>query len=308
MTNELTVRVQSTVIPPMSWNEEEVQRNIDEMLAAYTGRVYTPDTIKGAKEDRAKVNAWNKQLGASVTAAKKLYMKPLEDFQQSVKKMQGQCAAVAGAIDAQVKAVEQAEKDEKASSLRLVYRDIIGELEPLISFERLLVPQWLNKTYALATATKELRQKIEDIRSDLNFVRETCGEDAELCQTEYLKNLSVRDAVQEHNRRVDCRERLKAAEAAREAEARARAAAPVIIPPTEEEREMKARAAAATQAKAFITDEDRLDFEAMREAQTAAPVEPVRNRYHFWVEFTEADIEWFKKGAAERGFRFGPIK
>lgn len=308
MTNELTVRVQSPVIPPMSWNEEEVQRNIDEMLAAYTGRVYTPDTIKGAKEDRAKVNAWNKQLGASVTAAKKLYMKPLEDFQQSVKKMQSQCTAVAGAIDAQVKAVEQAEKDEKASSLRLVYRDSIGELEPLISFERLLVPQWLNKTFSLAAATKELRQKIEDIRSDLNFVRETCGEDADPCQTEYLKSLSVRDAVQEHNRRADCRERLKAAAAAREAEARARAAAPVIIPPTEEEREMKARAAAATQAKAFITDENRLDFGAMQEAQNAAPAEPVRNRYHFWVEFTQEDIEWFKKGAAERGFRFGAIK
>lgn len=58
MTNELTVRVQSPVIPAMSWNEEEVQRNLDEMLAAYTGRVYTPESIKGAKEDRAKVNAW----------------------------------------------------------------------------------------------------------------------------------------------------------------------------------------------------------------------------------------------------------
>lgn len=308
MTNELTVRVQSPVIPAMSWNEEEVQKNLDEMLEAYTGRIYTPETIKGAKEDRAKVNAWNKQLGASLTAAKKLYMKPLEDFQGSIKKMQAQCAQVSGAIDAQVKAVEQAEKDEKTSSLRLVYRDSIGELEPLISFERLLVPQWLNKTYALATATKVLRQRIEDIRSDLNFIRETCGEDAEPCQTEYLKNLSVREAVQEHNRRFDCRERLKAAEAAREAEARARAAAPVIIPPTEEEREMKARAAAATQAKAFITDENRLDFGAMQEAQTSSPAEPVRNRYHFWVEFTQEDIEWFKNGASERGFRFGPIK
>lgn len=50
MTNELTVRVQSPVIPAMSWNEEEVQRNLDEMLAAYTGRVYTLESIKGAKK------------------------------------------------------------------------------------------------------------------------------------------------------------------------------------------------------------------------------------------------------------------
>ena len=290
MTNELTVRVQSPVIPAMSWNEEEVQRNLDEMLAAYTGRVYTPESIKGAKEDRAKVNAWNKQLGASLTAAKKLYMKPLEDFQGSIKKMQAQCAQVSGAIDTQVKAVEQAEREEKASSLRLVYRDSIGELEPLIPFERLLVPQWLNKTYDLSKATKDLRQAIEDIKSDMEAIRDTCGEDVE----------KSRAAQRE-------------AEAARIAAERARAAAPVFVQPTDEEREMKARAAAATQAKMFITSEGRLDFKAVNEAavdaeQPEPAAEPERNRYRFWVEFTKQDIEWFKKGAAERGFRFGCIK
>ena len=110
MENELTVRVERPAIPAMSWNKDEVQQNLDEMLAAYKGRVYTPESIKSAKEDRAKVNGWDKQLGAAVTAAKKLYMKPLEDFQQSVKEMQGKCKEISGAIDAQVKAVEAAEK------------------------------------------------------------------------------------------------------------------------------------------------------------------------------------------------------
>lgn len=308
MTNELTVRVQSPVIPAMSWNKDEVERNLDEMLAAYKGRVYTPESIKSAKEDRAKINKWSKQLGAALTSAKKMYMDPLNDFTSGIKEMQDKCAVAAGAIDQQVKAVEQAEKDEKASSLRLVYRDSIGELEPLIPFERLLVPQWLNKTYDLSKATKDLRQAIEDIKSDMEAIRDTCGEDVEACTTEYLKSLSVNEAMREHNRREKSRAAQREAEAARIAAERARAAAPVIIPPTDEEREMKARAAAATQAKAFITDENRLDFGAMQEAQTAASSEPVRNRYHFWVEFTQEDIEWFKKGAAERGFRFGPIK
>lgn len=60
MTNELTVRVERPVIPAMSWNEEEVQKNLDELLAAYTGRVYTPESIKDAKADRAAVNKWDK--------------------------------------------------------------------------------------------------------------------------------------------------------------------------------------------------------------------------------------------------------
>lgn len=304
MTNELTVRVERPVIPAMSWNKDEVQKNLDELLAAYTGRVYTPESIKDAKADRAAVNKYDKQLSDALRAAKKLYMEPLEEFGQSVRAMQAQCKAVSGAIDKQVKAVEEAERAEKESSLRLVYRDSAGELDPLIPFERLLVPQWLNKTYDLAKATKELRQALENCRSDLKFVRETCGEDTEPCTTEYLRSLSVNDAVREHARRVESREKQRQAEAARLAAERARAAAPVIVPPTEEEREIVEQAERQTRANAFITASGRLDCEFLQQFAEPAP----RKRYKFWVEFSPEDIEWFKQGAAERGFRYGSVK
>lgn len=308
MTNELTVRVQNPVIPAMIWNKDEVQQNLDEMLASYTGLVYTPESIKGAKDDRAKINNWDKQLGAAVTAAKKIYLKPLEDFQADIKVMREQCKKVSGAIDEQVKAVEQAEKDEKASTLKLVYRDCIGELEPLISFERLLDTHWLNKTFDLAEAKKALCKAIEGIRSDLDFIRENCGEDVEPCTTEYLRNLSVNEAVREHTRREKSRAAQREAEAAREAAERARRAAPVIVPPTAEEREMRAQAAAATQAAAFITPDGRLDVEAMQTMAAAQPSAPARKKYYFWVEFSPEDIKWFRQAAKERGFRFGSIE
>lgn len=306
MTNELTVRVERPVIPAMSWNKDEVQKNLDEMLAAYTGRVYTPDSIKSAKADRALIRKWKTQLGSALTAANKLYTDPLESFKTSIREMQAQCDKASNAIDKQVKAVEQAEKDEKAASLRLVYQDCIDELKPLIPFERLLDAHWLNKTYDLAQAEKELRQAVENIRSDLAFLRETCGIDLEPCTTEYLKDFSVNAAVREHTRREDSRSAQREAEAARIAAERARAAAPVIAPPTEEEREMKAKAQQNTQASAFITASGRLDCEVLQ--QFAEPAAPARKRYSFYVDFTEDDIRWFKQGAAERGFRYGSIK
>ena len=306
MTNELTVRVERPVIPAMSWNKDEVQKNLDEMLAAYTGRVYTPDSIKSAKADRALIRKWKTQLGSALTAANKLYTDPLESFKTSIREMQAQCDKAANAIDKQVKAVERAEKDEKAASLRLVYQDCIDELKPLIPFERLLDAHWLNKTYDLAQAEKELRQAVENIRSDLAFLRETCGIDLEPCTTEYLKDFSVNAAVREHNHREDSRSAQREAEAARIAAERARAAAPVIAPPTEEEREMKAKAQQNTQASAFITASGRLDCEVLQ--QFAEPAAHARKRYSFYVDFTEDDIRWFKQGAAERGFRYGSIK
>ena len=303
MTNELTVRVERPVIPAMSWNKEEVQQNLDEMLATYTGRVHTPEAIKDAKADRAAVNKWEKQLGDALRAAKKLYTEPLDAFSQSIKAMQAQCKQVSGAIDTQVKAVEQAQREEKASTLRLVYRDCIGELEELIPFERLLDEHWLNKTFDLSQAEKDLRLGIETRRNELKLIRDTCGEDAEACTTEYLRNLCVNDALQEYTRRHNAREALRKAEAERAAAERAKAAAPVIIPPSEEERQLRAEAAQAAQANAFITASGRLDCEVLQQF-----AEPARKKYRFWVEFTEDDIAWFKQGAAQRGFRFGSIK
>lgn len=309
MQNELTVRVEHTELPAIRWNEDEVQQNLTEMLAAYTGRVYTPDTIKDAKADRAAVNKLDKQLADAARSAKAFYMKPLEEFLQSAKQMQGQCKQVSGAIDTQVKAVEEAERQDKQDALQAVYTDCIAELREIIPFDRLLVPQWLNKTYDLAKASRELRKSVETRREELRLIRETCGEDAEACTTEYLRDLNLNAALVEHSRRQNARDAQRRAEAERKAAERAQAAAPVVIPPTEEERQIKAEAEQAAQANAFITASGRLDCEVIqRFAEPAQPEVPSRKRYSFWVEFTREDIAWFKQGAAERGFRYGSIK
>lgn len=309
MQEELTVRVEHPELPAIRWNEAEVQQNLTEMLAAYTGRVYTPDTIKDAKADRAAVNKLDKQLSDAARSAKAFYMKPLEEFLQSAKQMQVQCKAVSGAIDQQVKAVEEAERQDKADALRAVYADCIGELRELIPFDRLLVPQWLNKTYDLAKAGRELRKSVETRREELRLIRETCGEDAEACTTEYLRELNLNAALVEHGRRQNARDAQRRAEAERMAAERAQATAPVIIPPTEEERQIKAEAAQEAQTNAFITASGRLDCEVLqRFAEPAQSETPARKKYSFWVEFTREDIAWFKQGAAERGFRYGSIK
>lgn len=309
MQEELTVRVEHPELPAIRWNEAEVQQNLTEMLAAYTGRVYTPDTIKDAKADRAAVNKLDKQLSDAARSAKAFYMKPLEEFLQSTKQMQTRCKAVSGAIDQQVKAVEEAERQDKADALLAVYADCIGELREMIPFDRLLVPQWLNKTYDLAKASRELRKSVETRREELRLIRENCGEDAEACTTEYLRELNLNAALVEHSRRQNARDAQRRAEAERQAAERAKANAPVIIPPTDEERQIAAEAVQTAQANAAITPDGRLDFSMLQKfAEPAQSGTPARKQYRFWVEFTREDIAWFKQGAAERGFRYGSIK
>jgi hypothetical protein len=273
MGNELvTVRMEVPDIAPPQGNLDEIQSNLDTLLAAYTGRAYTEEEIKDAKKDRAQLNTWDKQLGAAAKALKEHYLKALNEPLDRITAMREQVKQCADAIDAQVKAVEQAEKEEKGRTLLLIYKDAIGEdLEPILTFDKLLNPKWLNKTYSLSQAERELRKAIEICRESLRIIRTTCGQDAEACTTEYLRNLSLNDAMNEHQRREDSRAAQARAEEARRAAEMARAAAPVIIPPTQEEREIKAEAAATAQASAYITNDGRLDMSAL--AQNAAPTQ-----------------------------------
>lgn len=304
MNELLQVQVIAPTLAEPTTNLDEVQDNIDALLAAYTGRVYTPDEIKGAKADRAQVNKWDKQLADAATAIKKHYLERVDPVLDRIAAMRRQVKEVSAAIDRQVKAVEESEREDKRCALEGIYREAAGEdLAPLVPFSRLLESRWLNKTVSLEAAGRELRKAVATRREELRIIRTTCGDDAEACIAEYTRDLSLNDALNECQRRKDARAALAQAEAAREARQRLERSAPIVIPPTEEERRVRTEAAAAAQAGAFITKDGRLDTELL---QTFA--QPQRSRYRFWVDFTPEDIAWFKAAAAERGFPFGSIK
>lgn len=308
MANELVqVRIQVSPIPEPAGNLDEVQANIDTLLASYTGRVYTAEEIKSAKDDRAQVNKWDKQLAEAAKAIKDKYLEKVDPTLNRIAEMRGQVKQVSAAIDHQVKAVEEAEREEKRKALEQIYQDAAGaDLAPIVPFDSLLDRRWLNKTVPISTASRELRKLLEQRREELHIIRETCGDDAEACIAEYTRAFRLNDALREYQRRKDLRLAAAQAEAARAAAEQTRMAAPVTIQPSEEDRQIRAEASAAAHAGAFVTKEGRLDTSLLQ--TFAQPQEPERHRYRFWVEFTQDDIRWFKTAAAERGFRFGSIK
>lgn len=308
MTAELVqVKIQVPAIPEPTGNLDEVQANIDTLLASYTGRVYTADEINSAKDDRAQVNRWDKQLAEAAKAIKDKYLEKVDPLLDRITEMRGQVKQVSAAIDHQVKDVEEAERKDKCKALEQIYQEAAGEdLSPIVPFSSVLDRRWLNKTTPLSTAGRELRKLLEQRREELRIIRETCGDDAEACIAEYTRDFRLNDALREHQRRKDLRLAAAQAEAARAAAEQARRAAPVTIPPSEEERQIRSEAVTAAHAGAFVTREGRLDTELLQ--TFAQPAEPQRHRYRFWVEFTPEDIRWFKAAAAERGFRFGSIK
>lgn len=292
-------------LPPVLWNEEEIQKNLDEMLASYQGRTYTEDEIKNAKADRAAVNKIDKQLADAKKRVVDMYRDPVAEFSAKIDAMRQQTQAISAAIDQQVKHVEDARKADKRVLFEGVYDGMIGDdLRPLIAFDKLLDPKWLNASTTLAPARQELMARIETCRAELDTLRSTCGDDFEAVERVYLNNLSIREAMAEWSHIQQTREAQRRAEEARQAEEAARRAAPIVVPPTDEEREAREQGAVRAQTNQIITEEGRLDFSSLQPKSEAEQPK----WYNFGAWLTRDDIAALKLFFAGRDIKYGKAK
>ncbi len=308
MMTDLTVKLsERPEIPAPKWNEEEVAAWLDETLAAYEGRQYTPDDLKGAKADRATVNKVEKGLQQAQKAVIDFYNQPVEDFKAKMKAYREKAKQCSAAIDVQIKAVEEAQRQEKKAGLEAVYDEHIGaELKELIPFDKLFDPRWANASTPVSTAKTELLTKIETCKGEIDTLREVTGDDFAACEQVYLQNLSIRDGIAEHKRLAELRQAQERAAAARAAEEAAKAAAPVYSIPSEEEREAAAAGRKAAENNRYITKEGRLDFDLQRFVE--AEPEQARDYDVRLYDMTDAKIAAFKQFCAAANIRFGKVK
>lgn len=149
-------------LPAVAWNYEEVKAEVEASLAQYKDRAYTPETIGGAKADRAALNKLADVLAAKRREVKAQYLAPYENFERQCKEVEGMIAAASKAIDAQVKEFEGVEKERKRGTIIEIYQSIAGELVAMVPPAAVWNPKWLNKTYSIDAIRKH--QQLEHIR------------------------------------------------------------------------------------------------------------------------------------------------
>ena len=76
-------------LPAVAWNYEEVKAEVEASLAQYKDRAYTPETIGGAKADRAALNKLADVLAAKRREVKAQYLAPYENFERQCKEVEG---------------------------------------------------------------------------------------------------------------------------------------------------------------------------------------------------------------------------
>lgn len=237
---------ESNFLKHIEWNKEELLAAVRNKIALYEGIVYTEETVKTAKNDRAELNNLVKAIDERRKKVKEVINQPYAEFEKELKEITDLIKKQSAEIDEQVKVFEAAEKEEKKAKIMEAYEKAIGNLAEILPFSKVFDQRYLNKTCKLASAIAEVQKKIEQVKTDLETIESVCGKYKLNAKDVYVRTLDLSKAMAEEKRLKDLEEKLeaeriqkeKAAEERRKAE-EARKAEAERIRKEEEQKEIE---------------------------------------------------------------------
>lgn len=166
---------ESNFLKHIEWNKEELLAAVRSKVASYEGIVYTEETVKTAKNDRAELNNLVKAIDERRKKVKEVINQPYAEFEKELKEITDLIKKQSAEIDEQVKAFETAEKEEKKAKIMEAYKKAIGNLAEILPFSKVFDQRYLNKTCKLESAIADVQKKIEQVKTDLETIESVCG-------------------------------------------------------------------------------------------------------------------------------------
>lgn len=164
-------------LPEVSFNEEEISKQLDEYLKKYKGLVFVDeDELKDAKSIRAEMNKVKKLLDDERKKVKKELSAPISAFEDKIKKLVQKVDEVNSDIDIQVKKFEEELKEKKKKEIEEMFSEVdmkkydIQEYE--ITFPDIFEQQWLNQSVSLHKVGNEMTNKLKDIQKDIMIIKQ----------------------------------------------------------------------------------------------------------------------------------------
>ena len=192
----MELKVNELVVPErITWNYEELKKELTEKTELYASVVYTDETIKQAKADRAKLNALKTALNSERIRMEREYMTPFNEFKAQVAEIIGIIDKPVKAIDAQIKDFEKREQDEKRVKIIELFDGIENKPEWL-KIEQLWDPRWLNKSTTFRMIEENILGLLNRIETELATI-ETLAEGSFEAEAEYKRTLDMGGAIAE---------------------------------------------------------------------------------------------------------------
>lgn len=217
MNFELEKPIEELLPKQIGFNVEELKPWIEESIAKYQGMVVTADTIKEAKDDRAKLNKLRSSIEDERKRIKREWNKPYTAFEKKVKSLVGLIDKPIENIDGQLKTYEEHRKAEKQDAIQTLFDENAKDLKDLITLDRIANPKWLNASYGMNAIEEEMVAALNDIRGNRLLIPDICPGYEDYAMDYYLKTLDIVATKTEYERYKAVQEKIAAERKAREA-------------------------------------------------------------------------------------------
>ena len=196
----LTPAIEQVIPPQISFNFEEIKSELAGKLQVYQSMVVTESGIKEAKADRANLNKFKSALADSRKAVKAQWNQPLSDFEGKMKELERMVDEPIGAIDRQVKAYDEAKKQDKRQQIERFFEGAVGDLEEVLPLSKIWNDRWLNATYPMKDIEKEIVERIRKTHSDIGIIVAMQLPCCDQMLSTYLETLDMSRAMEEKHK------------------------------------------------------------------------------------------------------------
>lgn len=195
--SDMEIRICEYQVPEViSFNYEEIKAELQKKMDEYASCVYTDDTVKEAKADRAYLNNLKKSINAKRLELEREYNRPFTEFKAKINEIIGIIDKPIEIIDTRVKEFE-AEQKEKRKGEVVAY--IAENTENAELFDLAWDDKWLNTS----TSMKKVRETIAELDArftrELNILKEISEYSFEAIE-KYKHTLDLTAAIEETKR------------------------------------------------------------------------------------------------------------
>lgn len=184
----------------IEWNFEELKVEITAASEEYATSVYTDDTIRNAKADRAKLKKFVDAMEGKRKELKKKVMEPYEQFEQEEKQLVAIVQRAIDNIDSQVKDYERRQREGKTAKVREFYEANIHDIGEYLPFERVFKPEYANATTSMKSIKEEILAAIQKVDEGLAILNEVDSKFAGDMKAVFLRTYDIGAAMAERNR------------------------------------------------------------------------------------------------------------
>lgn len=200
--------------PEIQFDFPTAQKILDAMLEPWNGMTLADADsldIKTCKASMAELNRMKKELEDGRKWVKKEVNAPYDAFAEQVKSLVDTIDSYVKILDDSIKIRENQMREDRKAQLAQDYQDFAPMIASVIPFDRILEPQWLNKTYGTGKAQKKLYEKAERVMQEYEALRnmedslEFYMEDKAV----FFDTLSLKEALENENARKESAKKIR---------------------------------------------------------------------------------------------------